>query len=149
MHDWSVSQFYRDASHLDDKGDVIHLRADLRSLFNDNQFVFYPKTADAYVVHVIEDDPDLRTQYHNIHVPGLKEAQAPFLYARFAWAIFGLLESSPFFASQREASHVDLLSGRTTIDPYREGKILGPQPMFRFRTSPDSRIFVRPFRTYT
>ncbi|KAA8914059.1 hypothetical protein FN846DRAFT_790004, partial [Sphaerosporella brunnea] len=72
-----------------DVRNVVSMRRDLRKSFDDCEFVFLPKGLDFYV-HFLSPTLDFGPLFHNRAVSALAEDVAPaFLYARFAWALFG------------------------------------------------------------
>ncbi|KAF8539796.1 hypothetical protein BDD12DRAFT_980730 [Trichophaea hybrida] len=67
---------------------LITLREDLHSIFDQRFFVLVPK-GSAFHVHFLLPTEDLSPIYHNREVRGLISVVSPeFIFARFAWAIF-------------------------------------------------------------
>ncbi|KAF8512996.1 hypothetical protein BDD12DRAFT_118628 [Trichophaea hybrida] len=67
---------------------LITLREDLHSIFDQRFFVLVPK-GSAFHIHFLLVTEDLGPIYHNREVRGLTSVVSPeFIFARFAWAIF-------------------------------------------------------------
>jgi len=88
---WSTDLTSDPNNLLNDLSNVILLRSDLHTAFDDRKFVLYPKADDGYVVHMLEPTPDIGQLYHNVKTHPLLQCNPRFLYARFAWALFPLL----------------------------------------------------------
>lgn len=75
---------------LNDPSNLILLRSDLHTAFDDRKFVIYPKdgNADSFVVHMLEPTSDIGPLYHNSRTHPIHACRIQFLYARFAWSIF-------------------------------------------------------------
>lgn len=75
---------------LRDLNNLVLLRSDIHTQFDNRKLVFFPKAANGFAVHVLQPMRDLLPIYHN--TPVEVSACAPeFLLARFAWAIFSHL----------------------------------------------------------
>lgn len=75
-------------NHTNDVKNLIVLREDLHSIFDQRLFVFVPK-GPAFYVHFLAPTKDPGPIYHNREVRSLESVVAPeFIFARFAWAIF-------------------------------------------------------------
>jgi HNH endonuclease len=96
---------------LNDLSNVVLLRPDLHIALDDRKFVFYPKKAGKFVVHMLEPSPDLTQLYHNVQVQQQLQCHPSFLYTRFAWAIFVSLAG---FLSNPGVSRYLLLSKETS-----------------------------------
>jgi hypothetical protein len=71
-----------------DVANLIALREDLHSIFDQRSFVLVPK-GSAFYVHFLAVTQDFGPIYHNREVRGLTSVvSAQFIFARFAWAIF-------------------------------------------------------------
>ncbi|KAL1615661.1 hypothetical protein SLS56_011743 [Neofusicoccum ribis] len=84
---------------IDGARNAMLLRADLHLAFDQMQFVFLPKPLSPgepgcpFVVHLL--DPlahELRRLYHNVPLQAPLGVAPEYLFARFAWAVFPLLE---------------------------------------------------------
>lgn len=75
---------------LNDMSNLILLRSDLHTAFDDRKFVIYPKdgNVDSFVVHMLEPTSDIGSLYHNSRTHPIHACRIQFLYARFAWSIF-------------------------------------------------------------
>ncbi|KAF8514801.1 hypothetical protein BDD12DRAFT_116191 [Trichophaea hybrida] len=83
-----------------DVANLIALRDDLHSIFDQRFFVLVPK-GSAFHVHFLVLTKDLGPIYHNREVRGLTSVVSPeFIFARFAWAIF---RYDPGFATSHTA----------------------------------------------
>ena len=85
-------------SNIDDPANILFLRADLRRCFDKGWFAIIPKTTETvtqYTTHILlKAGAELWPAYHNTIVEYLHEQARPFLFARFAWAIF--MQVKPF-----------------------------------------------------
>ena len=71
-----------------DVANLIALREDLHSIFDQRFFVLVPKGC-AFHVHFLVLTEDLGPIYHNREVRDLTSVVSPeFIFTRFAWAIF-------------------------------------------------------------
>ncbi|KAL1615858.1 hypothetical protein SLS56_011643 [Neofusicoccum ribis] len=84
---------------INDARNAMLLRADLHFAFDQMKFVFVPKPLPPgepwcpFVVHLL--DPlarELRRLYHNVPLQAPLGVAPEYLFARFAWAVFPLLE---------------------------------------------------------
>lgn len=76
---------------IDDPANSLLLRADLHCSFDKLQFIFVPKASGVLVTHILNENIELCSLYHNatLHQAGVGPQ---FLFARFAWAIFPVLK---------------------------------------------------------
>ena len=75
----------------DDVSNAIALRSDLHTAFDDRKFVLVPK-GSCWVPHFLSLTNDLGRLYHNTSLKLDKGVSRCFLLARFAWAIFPLIQ---------------------------------------------------------
>lgn len=89
------------ARSIDDAGNAMLLRADLHQQFDACKYVFYPKSSSSlqppdrkteFVTHMLVPSYELGTLYHNAALQPISGVQREFLFARFAWTIFPLME---------------------------------------------------------
>lgn len=73
---------------LNDTNNLMLLRSDLHKAFDDRLFFLYPKR-DSFVVHAMEYVEDIVPLYHNTRTHPITYCRPQFIYARFAWTIFG------------------------------------------------------------
>lgn len=66
------------------------LRSDIHSAFDTREFIFFPKSTKAFVVHMLVPTPEIGQLYHNTRVE-ISKCGIEFLFARFAWALFPFL----------------------------------------------------------
>ncbi|KAK9477090.1 hypothetical protein V1514DRAFT_321405 [Lipomyces japonicus] len=76
---------------IDDHANLMLLRSDVHKSFDDKEFVFYPKNAEGYYVHMMMPSPDLGVLYHNSRSLQIEFCKSEFLFARFAWFLFAFL----------------------------------------------------------
>ncbi|TGJ80902.1 hypothetical protein E0Z10_g7853 [Xylaria hypoxylon] len=114
-HEWFQSNDMRRYCRLptlppvDDEANLLTLRADIHTLFDQHRFAFVPKTEDARIVHNphIADDTqplsaplvvhallprnnlEISQYYHNRPLQSLVGIKVQFLFARFALSILG------------------------------------------------------------
>jgi hypothetical protein len=81
---------------INDVGNVMLLRSDLHTAFDQMKFVFVPKlsstNAQSIVTHLLAPSVELRRLYHNTELHRIGGIPREFLFARFAWSIFPFLE---------------------------------------------------------
>jgi len=82
-----------ESNSIDDIGNIILLRYDLRRDFDNGKFIFIPKKSEstsetAIVAHVLEPTHELGLLYHNTQLHPMPGVPWVFFLARFAWAIF-------------------------------------------------------------
>lgn len=100
---------------IDSPSNAILLRADIRSVFDQNFFVFTPKQSKL-VIHVLSSHPEALEAYHNIQSRKMRPSSYPFLFARFAWAIFPRISG---FLSQDVRRRLCVLEhGSLTVDTF-------------------------------
>jgi hypothetical protein len=84
------------SSKVNDERNAMLLRAELHIGFDQKVFVFVPKPDDTgsmhLVAHVLQDYGDIEHAYHNcpLHPTGV---DINMFYARFAWSIFGTIDT--------------------------------------------------------
>ncbi|KAK4981248.1 hypothetical protein LTR28_000004 [Elasticomyces elasticus] len=88
MQRWNSDLSLDSAKLLWDMSNLMLLRSDLHTAFDDRKFAFFPKSNDGFFVHMLEPTPDITPLYHNVRVHDLWQCSLQFLYTRFAWAIF-------------------------------------------------------------
>lgn len=88
MSTYNTSQSLDSENLLNDLGNLILLRPDLHTAFDERKFVFYPKGENTFVVHMLAPTPDLAQLYHNVEVHAPFNCHPNFVYAHLAWAIF-------------------------------------------------------------
>ena len=79
-----------------DPGNVLHLRADLQSLFYEGRF-FFTKKCRRYVVHFNTTTVNLGAEFHNRTVSLPAEVHPCFVLCHIAWSVFPRL--LPFLRS--------------------------------------------------
>ena len=77
---------------VDDRSNAVLLRQDLHSSFDDRNFVLVRKQSK-WVAHFLAWTKDQGPRYHNMPVSLHSSVSPSFLLARFAWAIFPLVEN--------------------------------------------------------
>lgn len=86
---------YGNLEGIYDKTNLLLMRSDIHMCFLKNWFVIVPKMASSdseYVTHVISlDAEEFCSSYHN-QILRLPRVSKPYLFARFAWAIFRRLK---------------------------------------------------------
>ncbi|KAL8707292.1 MAG: hypothetical protein Q9220_007653 [cf. Caloplaca sp. 1 TL-2023] len=102
FHTNDMSQYVYDVqrqsqSAISDINNMMMLRSDLHRAFDTNkQFVFVPKRSqpgvNKTVVHLISPSEEYCSLYHNTIAYSLDAIPTTYLFARFAWAIFPLVE---------------------------------------------------------
>ena len=96
MRLYNRNQFLYLEDTVNDTANAIALRKDVHKAFDQKVFVFVMKEA-SWTTHFIRPTLDLGTKYHNLPVTFDQGVYTQFLYARFAWAIFPLVQ--PFLVS--------------------------------------------------
>lgn len=74
-----------------DANNMIPLRADLHKSFDDRKFVFVPKDREL-VVHMLWPSNELSLLYQNSRLHPMDSVPREYLFTRFAWALFPMLE---------------------------------------------------------
>lgn len=74
-----------------DVNNVIPLRADLHKSFDDGKFAFVPKDGEL-VVHMLWPSSELSQVYQNSRLHPMDSVPREYLFTRFAWALFPMLE---------------------------------------------------------
>jgi len=74
-----------------DVNNMIPLRADLHKSFDDRKFVFVPKDREL-VVHMLWPSSELSLLYQNSRLHPMNSVPREYLFTRFAWALFPMLE---------------------------------------------------------
>jgi len=74
-----------------DVNNMIPLRADLHKSFDDRKFVFVPKDREL-VVHMLWPSSELSLLYQNSRLHPMDSVPREYLFTRFAWALFPMLE---------------------------------------------------------
>jgi hypothetical protein len=110
-----------------DLGNVILLRSDIHTVFDERKFVLFPKSDKGFVVHMLEPTPDLAQLYHNVEVHPLMQCSPQFIFARFAWAIFPSL--STFISKPGVSRYLRILKTFSTGAAYVEEEISGTEKL--------------------
>ncbi|KAL8725169.1 MAG: hypothetical protein Q9166_007523 [cf. Caloplaca sp. 2 TL-2023] len=110
----------RSRSAITDLSNLILLRADLhRSFDDDKKFVFVPKKPQPnlsnMVTHLLSPSDEFGLLYHNTAAYSLDLVPRQYLFARFAWAIFPLIE--PFLLSNVKRFLATATKGQHTFNP--------------------------------
>ena len=97
---------------INDISNVMLLRSDLHTAFDQAKLVFVPKRSlaagDSFVTHLLASSTELRRLYHNTKLHPITGISHEFLLARFAWSIFPLLEGFLHDGVPRELLSVSL-----------------------------------------
>ena len=75
---------------LRDPNNLLLLRSDIHTQFDDRKLVFFPKAPGTYVIHMLKPSKETLPLYHNTTID-LASCAIEFLFARFAWSIFPAL----------------------------------------------------------
>lgn len=126
---------------VDDPSNVMLLREDLHTAFDQLKFVFVPKaTANGdptLVTHLLVDSSELCRLYQNTELHSIDGIAREFLFTRFAWSIFCFLQGF----LQADISRDLLLSTGHRIASSDECKSYKKQPGTRSRSgSPNKRL---------
>ena len=113
-------QLYATGSHntisrmLDSDANATLLRQDLHTLYDNNQFLFYPKgnTNTRLVVHLLAPVEDLGRRYHNRRLLPVTNIKVEYAFARFAITI---LEYVADFFAAGSARQALLADGETKL----------------------------------
>jgi hypothetical protein len=105
-----------------DMNNLILLRSDLHTVFDERIFVLFPKSDKGFVVHMLEQSPDLAQLYHNVEVHPL-QCSPYFIFARFAWALFPSL--SGFLSRPNVSRYLRILKTSSTGAEYIEEEVIG------------------------
>ncbi len=116
-----------------DVNNMIPLRADLHKSFDDRKFVFVPKDREM-VVHMLWPSSELSLLYQNSRLHPMDSVPREYIFTRFAWALFPMLEG--FLQGNEERL---LLSTNVREGPYlapaAECKALASRKSARSRNS--------------
>ncbi|OIW26142.1 hypothetical protein CONLIGDRAFT_684671 [Coniochaeta ligniaria NRRL 30616] len=91
----------------------LKMRMDICSVFNQAWFAIVPKfdnesTGFQWVIHTLSPDAgEFWSRYHNHVVDELDSNSRPYLFARFAWAIFQRVELSRARREREQAAHTE------------------------------------------
>jgi hypothetical protein len=116
-------------AEINDEPNILPMRIDLLECFDDRWFAVVPKATSngtQYVIHILSTKAaEIWPDYHNAVVHRLHPRSFPYLFARFAWAIFGRIKGWINAGAQRDVirAHVDP-KGYTR---YKTERISGPQ----------------------
>jgi hypothetical protein len=118
---------------INNSNNIVPLKTDLHRCFDNRWFTIVPKVMETttpyspqYVTHILQKKAaELWPTYHNTIVQYLDPEACPYLFARFAWAIF--LQIKPFIIAgfSRHAIRIQL-SGEDKIE-YKEKLFSGLQ----------------------
>lgn len=96
MQHYINNQFKPVFSAIDDPANVILMREDLHTSFDQHGFVFVPKAAENeapnLVIHLLKDSQELGKLYHNTKLHSIEGVAPEFLFTRLAWSVFPLLQ---------------------------------------------------------
>lgn len=84
---WNADLTLDSDNLLRDLSNAVLLRSDIHTAFDQRKFVFFPKSPEGFVLHMLEPTPDIGQLYHNTRVD-IPQCSLEFLFARFAWSIF-------------------------------------------------------------
>jgi hypothetical protein len=84
---WNTDLTLDSDNLLRDLSNAVLLRSDIHTAFDQRKFVFFPKSSEGFVLHMLEPTPDIGQLYHNTRVD-IPQCSLEFLFARFAWSIF-------------------------------------------------------------
>jgi hypothetical protein len=91
---------------IDNPANILPLRSDLYSIFDDRMFVIVPKRSQ-YVTHFLESSAaNYWPIHHNAIVRNLIKQSYPYLFARFAWAILFAMKQFVLVGIQRSVVQV-------------------------------------------
>lgn len=101
FHDNDMQNYVKDprktgSGAVNDPSNVILLREDLHTAFDELKFVFVPKSAtngdSTLVTHLLVNSSELCRLYQNTELHSIDGIPSEFLLTRFAWSIFHFLE---------------------------------------------------------
>ena len=115
MYRWNSVQDLDGNSLTNDPSNLLLLRTDLRIAFDQRHFIFFPKCADSFVIHMLAQTLDIGPLYHNVHLAPIPKCNLRFLYTRFAWAILPLLSGFLSAPGTRRVVRIDD-TGKTVIE---------------------------------
>jgi len=127
MSVWNTDLTLDPDNLTNDLSNVVLLRSDLHTAFDNRKFVFYPKSSEGFVTHMLEPSPDLTQLYHNRLLHPLLQCNPRFLYARFAWAIFPSL--SGFFSKPGIPKIVFMLKATGDRVEWTEQEVTRPEEL--------------------
>ena len=107
MYCWNSVQGLDGDSLTNDSSNVLLLYADLHKPFDQRHFIFFPKCADSYVIHMLAPTPDFGQLYHKARLAPIPQCNPHFVYTRFAWAILPLLSGFLSKPGTRRVVRVD------------------------------------------
>lgn len=91
MQDYNTDEGRTGNMAIYDVNNIMLLRADLHKSFDDRKFAFVPKDG-TLVVHMLWASSELSMLYQNVRLHPMDSIPREFLLARFAWALFPMLE---------------------------------------------------------
>ena len=115
MYRWNSVQGLDGDSLTNDPSNLLLLRADLHKSFDQRHFIFFPKCANSYVIHMLAQTLDIGQLYHNVRLASIPKCNLRFLYTRFAWAILPLLSGFLSAPGTRRVVRIDN-AGKTVIE---------------------------------
>lgn len=124
---WNTDLTLDPENLLNDLSNVILLLSDLHAAFDERKFVFYPKSDNGFVVHMLEPTPDIAQLYHNVHVQSPLLCNARFLYARLAWAIFPSL--SGFLSKPGVSRYLQVVRFTLQRPEWVEEEVMGSEKL--------------------
>lgn len=96
MHNYIDDPRKTGSGAVNDPSNVMLLREDLHTSFDQLKFVFVPKATangdSTLVTHLLVDSSELCRLYQNTELHSIDGIAREFLFARFAWSIFYFLE---------------------------------------------------------
>ncbi|MCJ1422838.1 hypothetical protein MMC29_000718 [Sticta canariensis] len=145
FHDNDMQNYVNDprktgSGAVNDPSNVILLREDLHTAFDQLKFVFVPKSAingdSTLITHLLVDSSELCRLYQNTQLHSIDGIPREFLLTRFAWSIFHFLEGF----LQAGIPRALLISTGHRIVSSDECKLYTKQPVMRSRSeSPKKR----------
>ncbi|TAQ89904.1 hypothetical protein B7494_g1778 [Chlorociboria aeruginascens] len=121
---WNTDLTLNPDNLLRDLSNVVLLRSDMHTAFDQRKFVFFPKDPQGFVLHMLEPTSDIGQLYHNTRL-NIPQCSLEFLFARFAWSIFPSLSgflSRP--AKSRLVVRVEADTGRRVEEEVRDPIVL-------------------------
>jgi hypothetical protein len=132
MEQYNVDTTLDSDNLLRDLSNVLLLRSDIHTAFDDRKFVIFPKQAADFVVHMLEPTLYIGQIYHNILLRKPR-CSIEFLFARFALAIF------PSLSGFLSKSHPNLLVIRVDKDTKERLPATSTKPVERQKKAANSR----------
>jgi hypothetical protein len=123
---------------LRDLSNAVLLRSDIHTSFDQRKFVFFPKDAEGFALHMLGPTPDIGQLYHNTRVK-IPKCRLEFLFARFAWSIFPFLVG---FLNRPGPSRLVVrvnADGKRSVEEVRNPLVLGRRAMASRSNSPAKR----------